>query len=98
MIGSFTLEVKPDTLDFMKSVISSKGQITVPLEIRSKLGLNPGTVVTFQLTKKGALLRKGGLGQHPVDQVYGMLNSKRRTDTLVEELRGPGPVKRAKRG
>ena len=82
----------------MKSVISSKGQITVPVEIRSKLGLNPGTVVTFQLTKKGALLRKGSSGQHPVEQVYGMLNTNRRTDDLLDEIRGPRPVKRAKRG
>ena len=82
----------------MKSIISSKGQITVPVEIRSKLGLNPGTVVTFQMTKKGALLRKGTAGKHPVEQVYGILHSKRRTDSLLDEFRGPAPVKRAKRG
>src|SRR5947208_16002581 len=81
----------------MKSVISSKGQITVPIEIRSKLGLDPGTVVIFQMTKNGALLRKGTAGRHPVEQVYGVLNSKQRTDELVDELRGPRPVKRAKR-
>jgi AbrB family looped-hinge helix DNA binding protein len=81
----------------MKSVVSSKGQITVPVEIRSKLGLNPGTVVTFQITKNGALLRKGGVGRHPVEQVYGVLKSKRRTDELLDELRGPRPVRRAKR-
>jgi AbrB family looped-hinge helix DNA binding protein len=82
----------------MKSVISSKGQITVPVEIRSRLGLNPGTVVTFQMTKNGALLRKGNAGKHPVEQVYGVLRSKLRTDHLLDELRGPRPVKRAKRG
>ena len=81
----------------MKSVISSKGQITVPVEIRSKLGLRPGTVVTFEITKNGALLRKGTAGRHPVEQVYGVLNSKRRTDELLDELRGPRSVKRAKR-
>ena len=82
----------------MKSVISSKGQITVPVEIRSKLGLKPGTVVTFQITKKCALLQKGNAGIHPVEQVYGALNSKRKTDDFFDELRGPRPVKRAKRG
>jgi AbrB family looped-hinge helix DNA binding protein len=78
----------------MKSVISSKGQITVPVEIRSRLGLYPGTVVTFEMTKNGALLRKGGSGMHPVDQLYGMLNSKDRTDDLLAELRGPKPGRR----
>ena len=81
----------------MKSVISSKGQITVPVEIRSKLGLTPGTVVTFQITNKGALMRKGGTGKHPVDHVYGMLNSKQRTDDLLDKLRGPRLEKRANR-
>ncbi|HEY2381762.1 MAG TPA: AbrB/MazE/SpoVT family DNA-binding domain-containing protein [Terriglobia bacterium] len=82
----------------MKSVISSKGQITVPVQIRSRLGLQPGSVVTFEITRNGALLRKGGSGKHPVDQLYGILGSKRRTDELLDELRGPKPIKgRAKR-
>ena len=82
----------------MKSVISSKGQITVPVEIRSKLGLKAGTVVTFEMTKNGALLRKGAAGPHPVDQVFGILKSKRRTDEFLDELRGPRPRKSAHRG
>jgi AbrB family looped-hinge helix DNA binding protein len=81
----------------MKSVIFSKGQITVPVEIRSRLGLHPGTVVTFEMTKKGALLRKGGSGTHPVDQLYGILNSKDSTDDLLDEFRGHKPLRRAKR-
>ena len=82
----------------MKSVISSKGQITVPVAIRTRLGLKAGTVVTFELIKNGALLKKGVSGQHPVEQVYGILKSKRRTDDLLDELRGPRPGKHAKRG
>jgi len=35
----------------MRSTISSKGQITVPLEVRERLGLVPGTLVG-----KGAIL------------------------------------------
>lgn len=73
----------------MKSVISSKGQITVPVGIRSQLGLKPGTVVTFEMTGDGALMRKGRTGVHPVEHVYGMLRSKRRTNDLLDELRGP---------
>jgi AbrB family looped-hinge helix DNA binding protein len=81
----------------MKSVISSKGQITVPVEVRNKLGLRPGTAVIFEITKRGALMRKGVVGVHPVEQVYGLLNSKRRTDAIVDELRGPRPGRHAKR-
>ncbi len=78
----------------MTSTISSKGQVTVPAEIRKKLGLAPGTVVQFKLTGEGALLRKGGSGVHPVDAVYGKLRPNRPVDELLDEMRGPRPAKR----
>jgi AbrB family looped-hinge helix DNA binding protein len=31
----------------MKSTLTSKGQITIPVEIRRRLGLRPGTVLDF---------------------------------------------------
>ena len=52
----------------MKSSLSSKGQVTIPAEIREKLGLRPGTVVSFELREGGAFLHKGGPGDHPVDR------------------------------
>jgi len=79
---------------FMKSTISSKGQVTVPAEVREKLGLVPGTVVTFQILDEGALMKKGGPGSHPVDRVYGTLKLKRPVDELLDEMRGPRPKKR----
>ena len=77
----------------MKSVISSKGQITVPVEIREKLGLLPGTEVTFEITNSGALIRKGRKGDHPVDRIAGILRSARSVDELMDEMRGPRPRK-----
>lgn len=32
----------------MKSILSEKGQVTIPKPIRDKLGLAPGTVLDFQ--------------------------------------------------
>jgi AbrB family looped-hinge helix DNA binding protein len=75
----------------MKSTISSKGQVTVPAEVRSRLGLLPGTVVTFELRDNGVLMRKGGPGTHPVDRVYGLLKLRKPTDALLDEMRGPRP-------
>ena len=46
----------------MKSRISSKGQVTVPVEIREQLGLVPGTDVQFLVREGEAVLRKGGGG------------------------------------
>jgi AbrB family looped-hinge helix DNA binding protein len=78
----------------MKSKISSKGQVTVPIEIREKLGLVPGTVVSFELKKNKALLKKGTSGRHPVDEVYGTLRLPRPVDGLLDEMRGPRPKSR----
>lgn len=75
----------------MKSTISSKGQITVPIEIRDQLGLRPGMVVSFELQEGGVLLRKGASGQHPVDRVFGRLHLEEPVDDLLDQMRGPRP-------
>ncbi|MEK7700567.1 MAG: AbrB/MazE/SpoVT family DNA-binding domain-containing protein [candidate division NC10 bacterium] len=79
----------------MESVVSSKGQITLPAEAREKLGLAPGTPVQFELREGGLFLRKGGRGTHPVDQVFGRLKLEKPVDTLLDEMRGPRPRRAA---
>ena len=81
----------------MRGCLSSKGQITVPIAVRKKLGLHPGTVVHFEVVEGGALLRKGERDKHPVDEVYGILHLDRPVDLLVDEMRGPRPRKRNSR-
>lgn len=75
----------------MKSTISSKGQITVPIEIREALGLRAGTPVVFEHRPEGALLRKATPGGHPVDRAYGTLSLGSSVDGLLDEMRGPRP-------
>ncbi|HYU35565.1 MAG TPA: AbrB/MazE/SpoVT family DNA-binding domain-containing protein [Thermoanaerobaculia bacterium] len=72
----------------MRGTISSKGQVTVPIEIRKQLGLVPGTSVEFEIREKGVLLRKGISGTHPVDQVWGTLRLGRPVDEILDEMRG----------
>ena len=79
----------------MKSTISSKGQVTVPVEVRDKLGLTPGTEVEFELRRNGVLLRKGGGVHHPVDRVFGLIELPGPVDQIVAEMRGPAHAKRA---
>jgi AbrB family looped-hinge helix DNA binding protein len=77
----------------MKSTISAKGQITVPIEIRERLGLRPGTPVVFEARQDGALMRKAALAEHPVDGVFGTLRGAGSVDATLDALRGPRPGK-----
>lgn len=79
----------------MKSRISAKGQVTVPADVRNRLGLQPGTVVVFEIRDNAALMRKGSSGEHPVDRVFGMLKLRKPTDALLDEMRGPRPGRRS---
>ena len=75
----------------MRSTISSKGQVTVPVEARERLGLIPGTPVEFELREEGLLLRKGISSDHPVDKVWATLRLERPVDEILDEMRGPRP-------
>jgi AbrB family looped-hinge helix DNA binding protein len=80
-------------------MISSKGQLTVPLAIREALGLRAGTAVVFERRPEGVLLRKKVTGVHPVDQAFGSLRLKESVDETLEAMRGPGPSRaRPRRG
>ena len=93
----FTHIVKMHYYLSMTSTISSKGQVTVPKEVRDRLGLRAGTVVEFEVTGAGVLLRKGHKGMRPVDRVRGILGRSRSTDDLINEMRGPAPAARGAR-
>ncbi len=75
----------------MKSTLSSKGQVTIPHEVRERLGLRAGTAVEFELRDGEAVLRKLVLGTHPVDRLFGLLPADRPVDELLDEMRGPRP-------
>ena len=60
--------------------ITSKGQVTIPIEIRRKAGLLPDTEVDFVYERGKVVIRK-----HEHDG--------RRGDRLVAHLRGKGSVK-----
>jgi AbrB family looped-hinge helix DNA binding protein len=87
-----TLQVKRSILYLVKSRISSKGQVTVPVEIRDQLGLAAGTEIEFVLRDGEAVLRKGGGPTHPVDRVYGRLRLEEPVDALLDAMRGPRPI------
>jgi AbrB family looped-hinge helix DNA binding protein len=81
----------------IKSTMSSKGQLTVPIELREKLGLEAGTVIQFELRDGAIFMRKGTLNDHPVDRVFGILDLGKPVDEILDEMRGPRPVRPKKR-
>jgi len=70
----------------MKSTVSSKGQVTIPIAVRKRLGLAANTTVAFDLREDGVLLRKVVLGHHPVDKVFGLLKPARPASSMSEVL------------
>ena len=62
--------------------ITTKGQVTIPIEIREKLGLFPNSEVEFEVTGQTVRIRK-------VRRAEGR---GRRGKSIVERLRGRGSV------
>ena len=81
----------------MKNRISSKGQVTIPADVRKALGLVTGMPVEFMVREGEAVMRKRTDGAHPVDAIYGKIKLPKPVDTLIDEMRGPRPGKAPKR-
>lgn len=41
-----------------QSRLSSKGQVTIPVEVRERLGLEPGDVVVYEIEGERAILHR----------------------------------------
>lgn len=68
--------------------ISERGQVTIPKAIRDRFGFRPDVEVEVRATEKGVLICKRSQGQHPVDQVMGVLRKPSSTDKYIDEVRG----------
>jgi AbrB family looped-hinge helix DNA binding protein len=74
--------------------ITSKGQVTIPIEIREKLGLLPNTEVEFSIergavrmvkaTRPGTRTRGGAIVEH----MRGRATSGLTTDAILRLMRG----------
>jgi AbrB family looped-hinge helix DNA binding protein len=69
--------------------VTSKGQITIPKEIREKLGISPGERIGF-VEKRGLFFIKKPLKKSPFDKWMGKLENLKgsKTDKIIEDLRG----------
>jgi AbrB family looped-hinge helix DNA binding protein len=67
--------------------VTEKGQVTIPKDIREKLGIKPGSSVRFRVLEGKCVVEKE-IKENKIDKWVGYLKSKKRTDELIEELRG----------
>ncbi len=71
----------------MLSTVSEKGQITVPKQLRERLGIRAGD--RLELTEEeGRLVARKAVASDPVAAVYGILDSTQSTDETIRALRG----------
>lgn len=72
--------------------ITSKGQVTIPIEIRERLGLLPETEVEFEIAGNTARIRKAksgtGRGRRLVERIRGRGSVRLSTDEILRLTRG----------
>ncbi len=79
-------------MSIVQSTITSKGQVTIPKEVRDRLRLSPGDRITWDLADDGAQVRKAT--EHQLEELVGMLGPAQRSlsveeidDLLAEDLK-----------
>ena len=84
--------------------ITSKGQVTIPQEIRNRLGLLPHTKVEFELAGDHARIRKAKgepgesvRGRLAVEGLRGSATTRMSTDEIMALTRGEARGKRPRR-
>ena len=74
--------------------ITSKGQVTIPVEIRERLGLLPDSEVEFVIEGKAVRIRKvrgrrkRGRGRSIVEHLRGKATSRMTTEEIMAMTRG----------
>ncbi len=66
--------------------ITTKGQVTIPLQIRERLGLSPETEVEFEVSGETVRLHKvpnGGRGRALVARLKGKATTRLSTDEIL---------------
>jgi AbrB family looped-hinge helix DNA binding protein len=77
----------------VKAKITSKGQITLPLEVRMRLGLRQGDQIEFDLSKPETVIRPVKRRESPLDKWVGIAKGafpggSDEIDAWIREMRG----------
>ncbi len=76
-------------LDMLAAKVTSKWQITIPKEIREKLGICPGEEIGF-VERRGVFFIKKPLKKSPFEKWMGRLKGLKgsQSDKIIDDLRG----------
>jgi AbrB family looped-hinge helix DNA binding protein len=83
--------------------ITTKGQVTIPQEIRNQLGLLPHTEVEFEIAGDHARIRKarrtsvGARGRMAIQALSGKTDTRMSTDEIMALTRGESRPRRKRR-
>jgi antitoxin PrlF len=72
----------------MRTVVSEKGQITIPKALRDALGITPGQILDI-VEDHGALIGRKVTPADPTDELFGIISLPGGTDEFIADLRGP---------
>ena len=72
----------------MKAIVSEKGQVTIPKEIRRRLGIGPGTVINFETAAGRLVGRKQDGAEDAVAAVTGIVERQKGVDAYLARTRG----------
>lgn len=67
-----------------QTTLTSKGQVTIPKNVRDSLGLHVGDKIEFILTENNEVLLRPITKK--VDDVFGLLHQPDRKPVLIEEM------------
>ncbi len=69
--------------------ITSKGQVTIPIDVRQRAGLLPGTEVEFDVKGETVIVRRArkagprGRGRRLIDALRGTATTRMTTDEIM---------------
>ena len=69
--------------------VTEKGQITIPISLRKRYGLQPNVEVEFVAEGDGIRIQKrGSVSANPVHALRGVLKKRLAVDRYIEDIRG----------
>ncbi|MDY7037982.1 MAG: AbrB/MazE/SpoVT family DNA-binding domain-containing protein [Thermodesulfobacteriota bacterium] len=70
--------------------VTSKGQVTIPKQIRSILSIRTGDEIIFEVNEKKVVLKKNPASAKNFKKYVGYLShlNGKKPDTIIDELRG----------